>query len=247
MFIITDISVIDKISNQMLDKMTAKDRLVILTGEGAMLPVTKFKSLSNLKAKTEFVEVPAFSNKSDRTLFTAFLYGKYASQVKGAEKVIVNSEIFQSIAEEAKENANLKNMFNITFLQEGGGQIKKPRVRKETKVPAAAEKDFMNHPTEDIRPAKATKPKEPDDAGKKRKSDSDGSFAAMIINNYGLQDLKKDLEKNGAALKECIKNAPDSDIGLKFQLQTWFGQEKSTKIWEAIYKDHAKLKKLAGG
>ena len=60
----------------------------------------------------------------------------------------------------------------------------------------------------------------------------------------GLTDMKSKLIRNEEHLISAIRNADDAEIGYRFQLKMYFGEEDSAKIWDKTAKAFKQLKTL---
>ncbi|MBP5609311.1 MAG: hypothetical protein J6X66_13725 [Lachnospiraceae bacterium] len=245
MLIITDVETLYRIPDNELKKLTAKDRVIIFSRNGAQMPMSKFQALASVKAKMEIIESPVeidAMSESDRLVYTGYLYGSYAATAKAQEPVKIYSALFDKIAKAGtKASGILRSMGRIQIcgVEEKKGGRKAPSTKKSTvpspvPAPAAAKK--------------TTKPAKPA-AEKKvsvtvRKTEKKVSPLIEKMCSMGLADMKAKLSKNEEHIIKALRDATDAEIGYKFQLKMYFGEADSVKIWDKTSKAFEQLKKL---
>ena len=241
MLIITDVETLYRIPDNELKKLTAKDRVIIFSRTGAQMPMSKFQALAAIKAKMEIIEAPAETDamsEPDRLVYTGYLYGSYAATARAQEPVKIYSSLFDRIARAgAKSSGILKSMGKIQIC----GVEEKKSSRKTT---ASKKKDTPTAAPvkKESKPAKPAAEKKP--AATVKKTEKKASPLIEKMCSLGLTDMKAKIIKNEEHIIKALKDAPDAEIGYKFQLKMYFGETDSVKIWDKTSGAFAQLKKL---
>ena len=241
MLIITDVEALYRIPDNELKKLTAKDRVIIFSRTGAQMPMSKFQALAAIKAKMEIIEAPAETDamsEPDRLVYTGYLYGSYAATARAQEPVKIYSSLFDRIARAgAKSSGILKSMGKIQICGvEEKKSSRKTTASKKKDTPAAAPVK------KESKPAKTAAEKKP--AATVKKTEKKASPLIEKMCSLGLTDMKAKLIKNEEHIIKALKDAPDAEIGYKFQLKMYFGETDSVKIWDKTSGAFAQLKKL---
>ena len=249
MLILTDVETLYRIPDNDLNKLTAKDKVVIFSKSGSQMPMSKFQALAAIKAKMEIVEYPEEIEKIDdletQSIYIGYLFGMYAAGAKAggtgkqAETVKIYSSLFDVIAKGGDKNAPIrKSMGNVIFA----GTEENKSVKKKTTVKKADSSKVVETPVaEPVKQNKKTAAanKKTDNTPAKGKS----SKLISTVCAMGLQDMKDLLISREDMLKKAISDAKDGEIGYKFQLKMYFGED-SEKIWERTNKNFDKLKTM---
>lgn len=235
-----------------LQSMKATDKMVVLSKEGATMPVNLFMTLKTLKCSFEIIEIDIKDNFA-----LGYKIGCLSSSVKAGEKVIILSSKSYDFDE--------KNVVWLSSLSD-----KQPAPKPAAKKPAAKTERKPAAKTEgkpaakaEVKPAAKTEGKSAAKTEGKSAAKTDGKSAAKVGNkpasaggkkgSKALTDLlaaypelkkyKKLIAENAEAISEAIVGSSDAEIGLPFQLQLrGFGGEKDD-IAGAIKADFAKIKK----
>lgn len=271
MLIITDVETLYRIPDNELKKLTIKDRVIIFSGNGAQMPMSKFQALASIKAKMEIIELPAETdsmNEPDRYAYTGYLYGAYTATAKAQEPVKIYSSLFDRIARAGKKTpAILKTMGKIQICgaEEKKSSKKVPAskksespastkvtLKKEIKSSAAAtgKKTVSAERKASVEKKADGTDKPAEQPAKKaassvKKSEKKVSPLIEKMCALGLADMKTKLIKNEEHIIKALKDATDAEIGYKFQLKMYFGEADSVKIWDKTARAFEQLKKLA--
>jgi len=199
-----------------LTNLKSTDRMVVLSKEGATMPVNLFMTLSQLKCKLEIKEIDT------KDLFKlGFTIGTLCTQA-GNEKV--------TILMNKEQETDSKNVSWVTTLTGSATpksapnkKVAKPKAEVTTSTPKEA----------------STSLTAPQKAPRKRKGKS---LTDILLSYPELKKYKKVIETSEEAISQAIVAASDAEIGLPFQLQLrGFGDEKDA-IAQAMKKDFAKIK-----
>ena len=241
MLIITDVETLYRIPDNELKKLTAKDRVVIFSRNGAQMPMSKFQALASIKAKMEIIELPAeidAMSEADCQLYTGYLYGAYAATAKAQEPVKIYSAYFDRIARAGVKAPNLiKSLGKI--------QICGVEEKKSSKKGPVSKKSAAAAPAAPVKKETVTeKAVEKKAAPSAKKPEKKASPLIEEMCRLGLKDMKAKLIKNEEHIIKALKDATDAEIGYKFQLKMYFGETDSVKIWDKTSKAFNQLKKL---
>ncbi len=241
MLIITDVETLYRIPDNELKKLTAKDRVVIFSRNGAQMPMSKFQALASIKAKMEIIESPAeidAMSEEDKRLYTGYLYGAHATTAKAQEPVKIYSAHFDRIARAGAKAPNIiKSMGKIHIC----GVEEKKNDKKATASKKSAAASPAVPAKEETKIVLSTEKKASTSAKKPEKK---ASPLVEEMCRLGLKDMKAKLSKNEEHLIKALKDATDAEIGYKFQLKMYFGEADSLKIWDKTSKAFNQLKKL---
>lgn len=237
MLLITTIDMVTGLTDadcKLLAGYTAKDKIIVLSKEGAMMPVAMFQTLSALKCQLEIKEIDT------KDLFQlGYTIGRLTTSVKNTEKIIIltNKEL----------DVDDKNIIRTESLAgtKGAKASTKAAVSKAAVAKAASQKDApakntvpKSTPAKNIAP-KATTSKVA--AVKDAASKATGSKLWPIISKYSkMKPYKEFVLKNEEALMGAILSAGDADITFKFQLQLNFGAD-GVDIWEILHKNFEEI------
>lgn len=198
-----------------LNSMTPKDKLYIVTDASAMIPISLFNVLAGLKTKPETVSLPVGADIHAE----AFLYGVIAAGVKPTEevKILADTEItFPSMQ-------NIKWVTSLT----GGGKAAGRKPKAEKTAEEVAEKA---EPVKRQRKTKITAEK--------------GLLTKKLLEYPTLKSVEQVIAEKEEDIAICLRESSDADIGFKFLLETRIGKKDGETIWTAIHKDYEKLKNL---
>lgn len=227
MLLITTIDMVTGLTDadcKLLAGYTAKDKIIVLSKEGAMMPVAMFQTLSALKCQLEIKEIDT------KDLFQlGYTIGRLTTSVKNTEKIIIltNKEL----------DVDDKNIIRTESLAgtKGAKASTKAAVSKAAVAKVASPKDA---PAKNIAP-KATTSKVA--AVKDAAPKATGSKLWPIISKYSkMKPYKEFVLKNEEALMGAILSAGDADITFKFQLQLNFGAD-GVDIWEILHKNFEEI------
>ncbi len=250
MITITDVEALYRIPDNELNKLTAKDRLIIFSRAGSQMPMSKFQALAAIKAKMEIVEYPAeieSMEMSDQAAYAGYLHGMYAATAKQQEPVRIYSSLFDRIAKSSAKNpAILKNLGKVQFGMDDRKPVRKTTAKQQeksanpvqtetAKKSAAADKKTETKPEASDQPRPTEKK-----TGRKKPAPLVDKMCSM-----GLEDMRAKLSRNEEQLIKALNQATDDDLGYRFLLKMTFGEEDSTKIWEKTRKAFATLKEMA--
>ena len=211
--------------------LTPKDRLYIVTEANALIPITLFNILAGLKSKPEIVSLPVGADSHAE----AFLYGIIAAGVKSSEEIKILADMELSFP-------SMPNIKWATSLTGGKTVVKKakPSSEKPVIVPEVKNTTSNTQSASDAPVKRTRKPKAEDEAT------GGGTLYKKLIKYPGLKDMDSLLKEKETDILYCIQNASDSEIGLKFLLETKLGLKDGDTIWAAIHDDYENLKKLIG-
>lgn len=211
--------------------LTPKDRLYIVTEANALIPIALFNILAGLKSKPEIVSLPVGADSHAE----AFLYGIIAAGVKSSEEIKILADMELSFP-------SMDNIKWVTSLTGGKTVVKKtkPSAGKIVDVPEVKNTTSNTQSASDAPVKRTRKPKAEDEAT------GGGTLYKKLIKYPGLKDMDSLLREKETDILYCIQNASDSEIGLKFLLETKLGLKDGDTIWAAIHDDYENLKKLIG-
>lgn len=257
MLLITTIDMVTGLTDadcKLLAGYTAKDKIIVLSKEGAMMPVAMFQTLSALKCQLEIKEIDT------KDLFQlGYTIGRLTTSVKNTEKIIIltNKEL----------DVDDKNIIRTESLAgtKGAKASTKAAVSKAAVAKVASPKDApakntaprstpAKNTAPKATPAKNTAPKSTPAkniapkattskvaAVKDAASKATGSKLWPIISKYSkMKPYKEFVLKNEEALMGAILSAGDADITFKFQLQLNFGAD-GVDIWEILHKNFEEI------
>lgn len=200
-----------------LDTLTPKDRLCIVTDANALIPIALFTALSGLKTKPEIVSLP---DKADSRA-EAFLYGLIAAGAKQNEEVHILADMELSFP----SMPNVKWVSSLT-----GGKTAARRTKP------SAESMTAPVPGESAPVKRVRKPKE------EHVNPCPGNLYKRLLKYPELKDKDTLIKEREADIAYCIQNASDAEIGFKFLLETKLGVPDGDTIWTVIHKDYDSLK-----
>lgn len=259
MLIITTIEMLHMIDDadiKYIKGLTAKDRIVVLSKEGATMPVALFQTLSSLKSPLEIKEVD-----TKDAFKLGYVIGALASGVKPTEKVLIlyNKQLDDlcasnvvwseklSSGKSGKAKSTVKAVVTAakkaTSNTAGKASVKvsvEPGTRTSTKTSAKTE-----NRTESKTAAKATAKSAVKTTAKKETKalPKIRNVEQLVSALPKLKKYKKQLIDNEESFKEAIFTSSDAEIGLKFQLEIRFGLKDGGEIWEIIKEHYEALKK----
>lgn len=267
MLLITTIDMVTGLTDadcKLLAGYTAKDKIIVLSKEGAMMPVAMFQTLSALKCQLEIKEIDT------KDLFQlGYTIGRLTASVKNTEKIIIltNKELdvddkniirteslagtkgakatAKAAAPKVSAKAPAKEEPKVTVKAVSKADVAKVASPKVTPVKNTAPKSTPAKntapkatPVKNIAP-KATTSKVA--AVKDAASKATGSKLWPIISKYSkMKPYKEFVLKNEEALMGAILSAGDADITFKFQLQLNFGAD-GVDIWEILHKNFEEI------
>lgn len=200
-----------------LNALTPKDRMYIVTEANALIPISLFNVLAGLKTKPEVVSLPERADSRAE----AFLYGLITAGVKTTEEVRILADMELSFP-------NIKNVKWVSSLVGGKAAARKEKTSAEITPGPASE--------ESIPVKRARKPRTDEKTGK-----GTGLYR-KLLKYPGLKEYEPLIREREADIATCIQNASDSEIGLKFLLETRLGMKDGDAVWEAIHNDYESLK-----
>ena len=242
MLLITTIDMVTGLTDadcKLLAGYTAKDKIIVLSKEGAMMPVAMFQTLSALKCQLEIKEIDT------KDLFQlGYTIGRLTTSVKNTEKIIIltNKEL----------DVDDKNIIRTESLAGTKGAkastkaaVSKAAVAKAAVAKVASPKDApAKNTAPKVTPAKNIAPKATTSkvaAVKDAAPKATGSKLWPIISKYSkMKPYKEFVIKNEEALMGAILSAGDADITFKFQLQLNFGAD-GVDIWEILHKNFEEI------
>lgn len=257
MLLITTIDMVTGLTEadcKVLAGYTAKDKIIVLSKEGAMMPVAMFQTLSSLKCQLEI------KNIDTKDLFQlGYIIGRLTASVKNTEKIIIltnkefdvddkniiRTEVLAGAkgtkapakattkapvkAESTKTAASAKSESKSASKSENVKAVVKPDTAKAAKSEEAKPAAKSVPKAESKAPAKA--------ASTKASTKPAGSKLWPILSKYSKMKPYKDFViKNEEALTGAILSASDAEITFKFQLQINFGGD-GVAVWEILYKN----------
>lgn len=256
MLVLTDVESLYRISDNELNKLGNKDRIIIFSRNGSQMPMSKFQALAAVKAKMEIIEYPAGTEsmaEADQMIYVGYLFGLYAASVKQQEPVKIYSSLFDKLSKaNVKAPGILKSMGKVQIC---GSDEKKTTKKTANKTAnnkiAVAAKTFVKKTEKPVAEPEKTgavkeKAAKAAEAPKKKATKSASKTSALIekMCSLGLTDMKNKLIRNEEHLISAIRNADDAEIGYRFQLKMYFGEEDSAKIWDKTAKAFKQLKTL---
>ena len=208
---------------KMLAGYTAKDKIIVLSKEGAMMPVAMFQTLSALKCSLEIKEIDT------KDLFQlGYTIGRLTASVKNTEKIIIltNKEL----------DVDDKNIIRTESLAGVKGTAKSGAAKAPATKPAAKASTATKSA------ASAPKPAVPKPVPKVSATSKPGNSKLWpILSKYSKMKPYKDFViNNEEALMGAIMSATDAEITFKFQLQINFGSD-GVAVWEILYKHFADI------
>lgn len=199
-----------------LANLKATDKMVVLSKEGATMPVNLFMTLSQLKCKFEIKEIDT------KDLFKlGFTIGMLCTQA-GNEKV--------TILMNKEQETDSKNVSWVTTLTGSATPKSAPNkkvAKPKAEVTSSTPKEASTSPTASPKPVRKRRGK---------------SIVDILLGYPELKKFKKVIETSEEALVDAIINSSDPEIGLPFQLQLRGFAEEKDAIARAIKKDFAKIK-----
>lgn len=242
MLLITTIDMVTGLTDadcKLLAGYTAKDKIIVLSKEGAMMPVAMFQTLSALKCQLEIKEIDT------KDLFQlGYTIGRLTTSVKNTEKIIIltnkeldvdDKNIIRTESLAGTKGAKASTKAAVAKVASPKDAPAKNTAPKSTPVKNTVPKST---PAKNIAP-KATTSKVA--AVKDAAPKATGSKLWPIISKYSkMKPYKEFVLKNEEALMGAILSAGDADITFKFQLQLNFGAD-GVDIWEILHKNFEEI------
>lgn len=257
MLLITTIDMVTGLTDadcKLLAGYTAKDKIIVLSKEGAMMPVAMFQTLSALKCQLEIKEIDT------KDLFQlGYTIGRLTTSVKNTEKIIIltNKEL-------DVDDKNIIRTESLAGTKGAKATAKAAAPKVSAKAPAKEEPKVTvkavskaavsKAVSPKVTPAKNTAPKATPAKNAAPKATTSkvaavkdaapkaaGSKLWPIISKYSkMKPYKEFVLKNEEALMGAILSAGDADITFKFQLQLNFGAD-GVDIWEILHKNFEEI------
>lgn len=253
MLLITTIDMVTGLTDadcKVLAGYTAKDKIIVLSKEGAMMPVAMFQTLSALKCQLEIKEIDT------KDLFQlGYTIGRLTASVKNTEKIVIltNKEL-------DVDDKNIVRTESLSKTKSAKAPAKAPAEKKvaapkadaKEAVKTAAKSDAKEAPKTGIKDVVKSAPKsaskeatktasKPEAKEVPAKTRATGSKLWPILGKYSKMKPYKDFVlKNEEALIGAILGAADAEITFKFQLQINFGSD-GVAVWEILYKHFADI------
>lgn len=222
-----------------LSGYTVKDRIIVLSKAGAMMPVAMFQIMSSLKCKPEIIEI-----NIDDEFSLGYTIGRLTGTVKNTEKI--------TILTDREFDSGDKNIIKVSSL--AGAKGSKASVKADAKGSKASIKagakgskasDKAGAEKVSRMPKAAAVKAEKDKApGAKRvsKNTSGAALWAILGKSAKMKPYKDFVLNNEEALRGAILSATDAEITFKFQLQINFGSD-GVAVWEILYKRFEEIQK----
>lgn len=235
MLLITTIDMVTTLTEadcKMLAGYTAKDKIIVLSKEGAMMPVALFQTLSSLKCTLEIKELDT------KDLFKlGYTIGSLVASAKPTEKIIILSN-----KEFADNNKNVTWTDKLTGVK---GAKTKSTAKKADSAPqsksAEAVKTVAAKASAKSKAAEENTVEKPVAKTAAKTTKKATSTLWPILGKYSkMKPYKEFVEKNEDALKGAILSATDDEITFKFQMQINFGAE-GIAVWEILQKHFADI------
>lgn len=252
MLVLTDVESLYRISDNELNKLGNKDRIIIFSRNGSQMPMSKFQALAAVKAKMEIIEYPAGTEsmaEADQMIYVGYLFGLYAASAKQQEPVKIYSSLFDKLSKaNVKAPGILKSMGKVQICGSDEKKTTKKTANNKTAIAAKTSIKKTEKPVAESEKTGAVKEKaaKAAEAPKKKATKSASKTSPLIekMCSLGLTDMKNKLIRNEEHLISAIRNADDAEIGYRFQLKMYFGEEDSAKIWDKTAKAFKQLKTL---
>lgn len=233
MLLITTIDMVTGLTDadcKVLAGYTAKDKIIVLSKEGAMMPVAMFQTLSALRCQLEIKEIDT------KDLFQlGYTIGRLTASVKNTEKIVIltNKEL----------DVDDKNIVRTESLSKTKG-VKAPAkapAEKKVAAPKADAKEAVKNAAKSASKEATKTASKPEAKEAPAKTRATGSKLWPILGKYSKMKPYKDFVlKNEEALIGAILGAADAEITFKFQLQINFGSD-GVAVWEILYKHFADI------
>lgn len=257
MLLITTIDMVTGLTEadcKVLSGYTTKDKIIVLSKEGAMMPVAMFQTLSSLKCQLEIKELDT------KDLFQlGYIIGRLTASVKNTEKIVIlTNKEFDVDDKNIVRTDSLAGVKGVkaTANKSASGKAAPSKAvasKSETAKVVASKTEANKAVASKSETAKvaASKPEAVKAAASKMstakpsakdKKAATGGVLWPIIGKYSkMKPYKEFVTKNEEGLIDAITNANDAEITFKFQLQMNFGAE-GVAIWEILNKNFDDIK-----